>query len=307
MNEYKKIVLLAGVMTGTALSAVAQEKDSPISLSVSAGYEIDSNLTVDAIDNTSDVGDQAFVFDATAGYDFIDNDKVGLSAGYDFYMNKHQDLDAFDMTIHGFNLDSRYSLDRTDFGVTYLYNTINLGGDAFMDMHTFRPNVGYLFPGNKVYLIAAYEYQKQNFKQENLMGRDANRNSGSLKALFLLGEGRTISAGYTYSDHDTVQRVYSYTGNTFDISLKLPLEVFERETVVRTGYRLQSRGYARASLLLDDEIRSDKRHTFSASWEVPIINGFTGKAEYENIKSNSTYEPVDYDENIWTFSIGWEF
>ena len=173
--------------------------------------------------------------------------------------------------------------------------------------HTFRPNVGYLFPGNKVYLIAAYEYQKQNFKQESLMGRDANRNSGSLKALFLLGEGRTISAGYTYSDHGTVQRAYSYTGNTFDISLKLPLEVFERETVVRTGYRLQSRGYARASLLLDDEIRSDKRHTFSASWEVPIINGFTGKAEYENIKSNSTYEPVDYDENIWTFSIGWEF
>ena len=134
MNEYRKIVLLAGVMTGTALSAVAQEKNNPISLSVSAGYEIDSNLTVDAIDNTSDVGDQAFVFDATAGYDFIDNDKVGLSAGYDFYMNKHQDLDAFDMTIHGFNLDSRYSLDRTDFGVTYLYNTINLGGDAFMDM-----------------------------------------------------------------------------------------------------------------------------------------------------------------------------
>lgn len=308
MNKYNKIILMSSVVFGALNQiTVAQEKELPFSFSASAGYEIDSNLTVDTIDNTSNVGDEALVFDASLGYDFIDDDNVGFSAGYDFYTSMHNDLDEFDMTIHGFNLDGRYSLDRVDLGATYMFNTISLGGEAFLDMHTIRPNVGYLLAGNKVYLLGSVEHQNQKFKLSSLFGRNAKRNSGSAKAIVLLGEGRTFNAGYTYSDHDATDDAFSYTGHTFDLSLKLPFEIVDTQTTFRTGYRYQSRGYDIESLSIDDEIRADKRHTFSASLEIPFGNGFSGEVEYEYINSISTFEPVDYNESITTFSVGWEF
>ncbi|MDA0707851.1 MAG: surface lipoprotein assembly modifier [Proteobacteria bacterium] len=307
MIHYRKILIATIILSGSNFPVYAQQGELPLSLSVNAGIESDSNLTVDAIDNTSNVGDEAFVLDASVGYEFIDDDKYGLSAGYNFYLNNHQDLDAFDMTIHGFNLDSRHTINSVDLGLTYIYNTIRLGGDSFMDINTFRPNIGYLTAGNKIYLIGAFEFQKQKFKQVNLMGRNATQKSGYLKAIYLMGDERTLTAGYTYSDHNTSQREYGYTGHTFDISTKLPMHVMNRETTIRAGYRIQSRGYNDESLLYDTEVRSDKRHTLSTSWQVPIKSGFSVKAEFEHLNSISTFAPVDYVENIWTLTVGWEY
>ncbi len=307
MNMYIKFLMMTSVMCGGVSVAQAQTNDSPFSFSANAGYEFDSNLTVDSIDSTSNVGDQALIFDASLNYDFVNNDKVSFSAGYDYYQSIHNDLDEFDMIIHGFNADSRYSIDRIDLGLAYLFNTIGLGGDSFLDMHTVRPSVGYLTGANNVYLLGAYEYQKQTFKLASLMSRNASRNSGSIKAIILLGEGRTFTAGYTYSLHDTADDAYRYNGHTVDFSVKLPLDIIDRETIVRMGYRLQSRGYDVASLTIDTVIRSDKRHTLSVSWEVPFGNGFNGKLSNEYIASNSTFEPVDYNENITTINVGWEF
>ena len=109
-NILYKTLLMAGAAATLGTGASAQETDNPFSLSVSAGYEFDSNLTVDAIDTTSNVGDEAFVFDATAGLELINTDEVGLSLGYDFYQSAHNDLDEFDMAIHGFPVLQRRSV-----------------------------------------------------------------------------------------------------------------------------------------------------------------------------------------------------
>ena len=307
MNNLYKLILMTTVAGLGSSAAFAQDKDSPFSLSASLGYEFDSNLTVDAIDNTSNVGDEALVIDASVGFDFVDNEKFGVSAGYDFYQSSHNDLTEFDMVIHGFNADTRYSLDRTDFGFTVMFNDIQLGGESFMDMTTVRPNVGYLFGSNTVYLLGAYEYQKQNFDLIDLQGREATRHSGSIKSIFILGGGKTATIGYEYNDHSTVDPGFSYKGHNFDASVKIPADMFNRETIFRAGYRFQNRDYDAASLDYNPEIREDRRHTFSTSWEVPLGAGFTGEVEFEYISSISNFEPVDYNESITTFKIGWEF
>ena len=307
MSTARNILLAVTTISSFSLPAFAAEEGEPLSLSVNAGFESDSNITVDAIDTTSNVGDEAFVFDGSADYKFVDDKQYGFSAGYNFYMNRHQDLDAFDMTLHGINLDGRYTVSDVDLGLAYSFNAVRLGGNSFLDMNTIRPNIGYLTAGNKVYLLGSYEYQKQKFKQTALIGRNATRNSGSIKAIYLMGKGRTITGGYTYLDHKTDQLAYAYTGHVIEISTKLPVDFMQRETTVRAGYKLQSRDYDDASLLYDTVVRSDTRHTLSASWQVPIKNGFSAKGEFEHIKSNSTYAPVDYSENIWTLTIGWEY
>ena len=308
MNNYYRVLLMVSTAATICAMSNAQEADNPFTLSASAGYEFDSNLTIDAIDSNNNVGDQAIVFDAAAGIEIIDSDEMGLSAGYDFYISKHDEFDNFDMSIHGFNIDSRYTVRGADLGLTIMYNTIGLGGDSFMDLTTIRPNVGYLMPSNKIYLLGAYEYQKHTFKQNALVARDASRNSVSAKAIFILGGGKTATAGYEWTDHNTQDPGYSYTGSTFDFSAKLPIQMFDRETTVRAGYKYQSRGYQMASRRYNDGvIRDDNRHTLSTSWQVPIANGFFGEVDFEYISSSSNYEPVDYDETITTFKIGWEF
>ncbi|MDG1707340.1 MAG: hypothetical protein P8H03_01190 [Emcibacteraceae bacterium] len=308
MNKLTQGLLVSVAACSIATTANAQEENNPISLSASVGYEYDSNLTVDAIDSNSEAGDSAITFDATANYDFVDSDDVGFSAGYNFYQTAHNEYDEFDMAIHGFNLDGRYTLDRIDLGTTYMFNTIRLGGEAFMNMHTVRPNIGYLMDNNKVYLIGSYEYQKHDFDSVGLQGRDATRHSVGAKSIFLLGGGNTATASYDWTDHNTHDPGYAYTGHTIDFALKLPVEMFDRETIFRTSYKFQSKDYQFASRrYTGGETRSDKRHTVSASWQVPIVMGIYGKAEIEYIGSNSNYTAVDYKETISTFSVGWEF
>ena len=308
MNKFIKYTLLASAGLIAIQSAHAQEEDSPLRLSASAGYENDSNLTVDAIDNNSQVGDTAFVFDASLGYDFLDTDNAGISAGYDFYQSIHDELDQFDMGIHSFNVDGRYTLGRFDLGTTYMFNAIRLGGDAFMNMNVIRPNVGYLFDNNLVYLIGSYEYQDQSFENAALSGRDATRHSLAAKSIFLLGEGRTITTGYEWSDHNTIDPGFTFKGHTLDVSAKLPFQLVDREATFRTGYRYISRDFREESQSYNGgETRADRRHSFSASLEVPIVNKFYGKLEIEYIDANSNFEVVDFGETITTFSIGWEY
>lgn len=288
-------------------NANAQDQDTPFSFSASAGYEYDSNLNVEAIDTNANTGDNAVIFDASVGFEAIDEDNIGLNVGYNYYQSKHDDIVQFDMQIHGFNGDVRYSMAGFDYGLMYLYNSIKLGSDPFLKINTIRPNVGYLMGSNKVYLTAAYEYQKHNFQSINLQVRDATRGSISGKALFLFGNGRTLNVGYTYSDHDALDDAFSYKNNIINLSLKLPFDMMDREIIFRTGYKFSSKNYGIESLIFGDEERSDQRHTIRASIEVPIMKGLFGKFEYENINSISTLATVDYRENVTTASLGWKF
>ncbi|MDG1858402.1 MAG: hypothetical protein P8I94_04825, partial [Emcibacteraceae bacterium] len=84
--------------------------------------------------------------------------------------------------------------------------------------------------------------------------------------------------------------------------------IVDRKATFRTGYKFQNKGYQIESrLITGGETRSDKRHTASASIEIPIVKGFNAKAEIEYIASNSNYSPVDYNETITTFGVSWVY
>ncbi len=308
MNSIYKAFIFSTTSMLVISGATAQDIEPEFSLSASAGLEYDSNLTVDAIDTSSNIGDEAVVLDASAGVELVDNDQYGFSAGYDFFQTLHFDLDSFDMSIHSFNADGRYTVNDIDFGTTLMFNAIGLGGDSFLNITTVRPNVGYLMPNNKVYLTGTYEYQKHSFQQNAVLARNGNRNGLIASVLYIIGEGRTASASYQWTDHNTTDPGFSYTGSTIDISFRFPVQMSERETTVRAGYRYQSRGYDNASALYNNgTVRDDNRHRFTASWKVPISNGFFGEAEIEYLSSNSNYLPVDYSETITTVKLGWEY
>tara|TARA_R110002096_G_scaffold433579_1_gene652536 strand:- start:1169 stop:2098 length:930 start_codon:yes stop_codon:yes gene_type:complete len=309
METYSRYgsLVLGIILTANVTSAKAADNDSPFSASAFAGYEYDSNITVDQIDSNSGLGDDALILEGAIGYAVVDNDDVRLNVGYDFYQSLHDDVTEFDLQIHGFNADTSYSIDDFDLGLMYMFNTIDLGSDPFLDIHSIRPSVGYMIDSKDIYLLASYEYQDQKFDSVSLEGRNAKKNSASVKGIVLMEEGRTFTATYTYSDHNANDDAYSYQGNMAGVSVKIPFDLTDNEAIFRGSYRFYHKNYGIESLIYDDEERTDKRHTFRTSVEVPIIHGFKGKLEYEYINSISTLAALDYNESVFTAGIGWEF
>ncbi|MFC7049838.1 surface lipoprotein assembly modifier [Emcibacter nanhaiensis] len=296
-----------GLATAVLLSlcaapAIAEEK-SPFELSLEVGAEYDSNITVDATDVTSRQGDEALLLGGAAGYQFVKNDDFKLKARYTFSQSLHMDLTEFDLQIHGASLEAGTKVGDLDLGLAYRYNYITLGSESFLDMHTINPTVSTLI-GTKAFVTGGYEYLKQDFKQTNLLERNANRHSGHASVYFLLGDGRTINVGYKLSKHDTIADDLVYWGHTFDVGVKLPVGIVE-DSVFRARYRYRQKDYSNIDLDLGEK-RWDKKHYIRASLEAPFFESFTGKLEYEYTDSSSNLQTLNYDNHLVTFTLTWE-
>lgn len=297
------IALMATTMIATGASHAIAADSNPLSLSVEVGVEYDNNITVDALDVTSSQGDEAALLDGAIGYEIVKNGDMSLKAGYSFSQSLHLDLSEFDLQIHGASLEAGTRIGDVDLGITYRYNNISLGSESFLEMNSVQPTFSTLI-GSKLLLIGGYEFQKQDFKQIDMLGRNAQRHSFNAKTYFLLGKGRTINVGYKVSKHDTVAEELVYWGHTFDVGAKLPVDVVDGAKF-RARYRYRQKDYSNINPSLGEN-RADKRHSIRASVEAPFYKMFTGKIQYEYTDSKSNLETLNYDNHLITFTIGWE-
>ena len=69
------------------------------SLSASAGLQYDDNVTIDEVDQTSEVGDEALLLGLSASYRLPVGAPWTLEAGYDFSLTDYRDLSQFDSCL----------------------------------------------------------------------------------------------------------------------------------------------------------------------------------------------------------------
>ncbi len=303
LSQSKISALLATVLITTVIPQASAEENDPLFLSLEVGAEYDDNITVDAADVTSQQGDSAALIDGMIEYDFINDGNNSLKAGYSFSQSLHFDLSEFDLQIHGASLTASTNVNDVDLALTYRYNNIRLGNEAFLEMHTVQPTFTTLV-GNDILVVGGYEYLKQNFKQPLLFTRNANRHSGNLKLYFLLGNGRTINAGYKYSNQDAVAAELDYTGHTFDVGFKIPIAGLEG-TKFRGRYRYQKKNYSNIDPIIGAN-RFDKSNALRASLAFPLFQDFTAKLQYEYTDFKSNLPGLSYKNNLISFNLGWE-
>jgi len=77
-------MITTAVLSLGCVTIVHAAEDRPFSLSIGAGLEYDSNITVDARDLTTKLGDEALVIEGEADAEFGDPGNVEISGGYDF-------------------------------------------------------------------------------------------------------------------------------------------------------------------------------------------------------------------------------
>ncbi len=296
-------VFMTTALVALGTSNAIAEEDNPLYLTLEVGAEYDDNITVDAVDITSQKGDSAALFDGSIAYDFVNGDNTSFEIGYGFSQSLYFDLSEFDLQIHSASLTTSSEINHVDFSITYLYNNISLGSESFLEMHSFQTSFTTLV-GTKFLVIGGYEYQQQKFQQPLLLRRDGNRHSVNFKNYFLLGNGRTVNVGYKLSRHNTLAAELVYWGHTFDIGFKLPVAVMDGAKF-KTRYRYLQKNYSNIDPTLGEK-RRDRRHAFRAGLEVPIATQFTASLQYEYTDSKSSLIDLNYDNHLISFSIGWQ-
>lgn len=291
---------VAGMCSSTALAGDDADR---FSLSIGGGAEYDSNITVDAQDLTTNEGDVAFLVEGDVGYKFGDTDTVEVEVGYDFYQSLHADLTDFDLQIHGLSLSASKEIGGIDVGGTYRFSHILLGGSSFLDIHSFNPTLGTLI-GNKVYVIAGYDYQNKDF--DTVDARDADQHNFSVMGYYFFGSGRYVNLGYKLVKENADGAEFDYWGHYFDAGFKMPVELGLISPTWRVAYRYYRKDYSNVTPSIAEE-RLDKRHDIRTSLTFPILDAVELKAQYRYLDAQSNLPSVDYKEHIVTGTATWSF
>ncbi len=299
---------LTGLMTTSLMIAGSQvalaQNNNPLSLSLEAGAAYDNNITVDAKDQVSKVGDESALFQGAIAYQLKNDNNFKLKTGYSFYQSLYQSQTAFNLQIHGLSVSTSTKLGRTTLGASYRYNYIKLGSQNFLDIHSVGPSISFQ-AAKKLFVTLSYEYQRQNFKQATLTRRDANRNSFNSLFYYPLSGGKSLNFGYKLSRHTTRDTVLSYWSNTLTAGVKLPFDMAGKKVTFRGRYRYRNKSF----LNLDPAIgakRKDNRHTLRASLETPFFDKILAKLQYEYIDSSSNLASITYTEHVVTFTFRWK-
>lgn len=295
----------AAFLVALAPGAAAQNEGS-FQGELEVGFEYDDNITVDATDTTSRKGDEVWRISGRLGFDVYDKDRDTISLRYSFFQSLHDELENFDLQMHGMSVRAKTRIGKVNLGGTVRFDHILLGGEAFMNFKTFRPDIG-LLVARRTYLTATYEYRNQTFEDPvTAAERDADRHSFASKVYYVLGRGKNVTAGVRVARHKAGVDELSYWGKTFDAGLKWPFPFKERNITFRLRYQYRNRDYSGVDPAIGAE-RSDKRHTVRTEFEVPLTDSLSAGAEYRYTNSISNLTVADYNNNVVRFSLIYQF
>ncbi len=305
---------LIRAMSGVALMTVGlflscsvqAQNEGSFQGELEVGFEYDDNITVDATDTTSRIGDEVWRISGRLGFDLYKKDRDAITTRYSFFQSLHDKLETFDLQMHGLSLRGKTRIGKVNVGATVRFDHILLGGVAFMDFKTFRPDIGWLV-ARRTYLTATYEYRNQTFKDPlTAFERNADRHSLASKVYYVLGRGKNITAGVKVARHEAGVDELSYWGKTFDAGLKWPFPFQERNITFRLRYQYRDREYWGVDPAIGAE-RSDRRHTVRTEMEVPFTDHLSAGAEYRYTNSISNLTVADYNNNVLRLSLMYQF
>ena len=286
-----------------ALTIPALGNDEGFSLSVKAGAEYDSNITISETDVTTNQGDIAALIDVALAYKTKANENISLEFGYDFSQSLYETETGFNMQNHGFTANADTEVNGFDLGLAYGYYNIGLGGNAFMSMHTLNPNIA-LFFGEGSYIRADYTFLKKSFVE--LDTRDANSHSIGASFYQFMKGGSFFNLGLGYEKENTLSDEFDYAGLNTSFSYVHKLTLNEKQTEVTLSVKHQDRNYQNITESIAAK-RDDKRTTFSVKVAYPIIGKISLVPEYKYISASSNFESADYKEHVIGAMLGYTF
>jgi len=273
-------------------------------LSVNAGLEYDDNVTVSEVDNTTGLKDVAAAFDLSAAYQIYKTGSSEIELGYDFYQSLYSDLSDFDLQSHMFSAIASSEFGGIDGTLSYSFNYLKLGGESFLKIHSIMPSIGFSLFDN-MYHTLSYNYKDKEFT--NNAARNADDNAVGLDNYYFFKDGH--SYGYLnlrLEDENTVDPQFDYGAYYITIGAKSTLPIFAINPEIRVSYQYYLKDYAHITPSIAAE-RKDKRSTVTLTIDKHFNDIFNVKLNYQYVDASSNLPSSDFNENIFTVTVGAEF
>jgi len=289
----------------TLIKKMTQEKgDKPWSMSMSAGMEFDSNVTVSQQDLSTGLEDFAYIFEFSGAYKLLETPKFGLEAGYDFYQSIYDTLSEFDLQSHIFSLGVTRKYKKFDVDVFIQYNHVALGRKHFLETVSFFPQIGF-FPTETWFALIKYSFEVSRFFNDP--ARDGQNHGIGMDNFVFFNKGKNyLLFSYRFEDKTTRGDEFSYAGHFVTIASKTSLPFWNRRGTFNIAYNFFHKDYKHITPSLGKE-RYDLQHSFQVNLAQPLYKSLQLNLNYEHIDAVSNLQESDFTENIASFAFSVAF
>lgn len=288
-------LLRSAVVFSCALSAPKLLAQTAFSGAIGAGYEYDSNVSVDELEQASNLGDQALVSSLDLAVDTEFNDSTEASLSYGYSRVDYQTFDALSRETHMLGANLSADIEPVTVGLNYFYISALLDGSDFLTYQRISPSVsGFL--SKRWFLRGAYVHGEKEVSRRQ--GRNAINDGLELDSYyFWRGLRRYFNIGYTYRMEDSQAPRFDYTAHQMKVRFVQRIELVGKLATLELGARYEVRDYSSPTLSIGER-RDDDRMRVKLELEVPLGTRFqwlvyTGYSDYA-----SNLPSADYDQTL---------
>lgn len=273
------------------------------------GFEYDSNLTVDELDQSSNKSDNALLLGAGAEVTGNPLEQLTLTAAYDLSTRRYQSNAAFDQDIHLLSLDASYQIGSLTLGASQHSSHARLDSEAFLNVHRSSLYLGKLI-GDDLYVMASLIDGRKSFHGDD--ARDARIRGVGLDSFYFLNNGKTLlSAGLQRSKENASADVFDYQLLAGRARIRHHFDLYGQKSALQFGLRYETRDYDQRltdmqgsgfpvfdqSAALSGS-RTDKIRSLDLSWALDLTKRLRTEAKVERIDARSPVESADYSKTL---------
>ncbi len=272
---------------------------------VEAGAEYDSVVSLDELDLSNDVGDQALILEASLGLEQTLAPDTELDLRYSYSVLDYQDVSEVDQSSHILSGDLKTAVGDADVGLAGFYVNSDLNNDPFLELARVSPYVSGFFTKGW-FARAAYVYTDKS--NDVNPGRDATASIGEIDIYhFPAGQRWFFNVGYKYRDEDASAARFDYSGNTYKLRFVQRLTLWERDARFELGFRRLDRDYSSVTPSIGEE-RFDRRDRTQAQLELELSERLDLELYYNYSDWESNLPSVDFHQHVagFRFRYRWE-
>lgn len=298
--------------TGMAITALISEAamaqdplfGGDLSFDASIGYEYNSVVTIEELDEITAGGDSLINLRLGADYkqEIAKNTEVAI--GYTYAQKTHDTLSRFDRNNHYLTAQIEHDFGKTEIGVQYRIYDGSRDNDGFVLSNRIRPYVKTRL-SKDLRLEAFYSYEDKEFDQS--VSRDAKDNElGAQLTWRLDGSRRYIQLRYVRENSDSVGDEFDYDADKIRAAFTQKIRVAGDDLRARVSWSYDKRNYKNETPSIG-AIREDDRHRLGIDLRYPITDNVDIQAEYQKAIYQSNLPTADYDRDRVRVGLAFSF
>ncbi len=313
----RKFVFSIGLALGLATPAFAQNTESepedsesetfdlPFAVTVAAGLEYDSKVTVEELDITGNVSDVAAIIDLDLDYRKRFDQGTDFRAGYSLAQKNYFEETDFDLQIHNISFDLKQNFEALDIGLQNYNVLARLDNQQLLRFHHFSPYFT-SFLTRRFYVRGAYFYRDKTFADNP--DRDADVHAGDVDLFFFIdGIRNYFVAGLRYEDEDTLADEFDFRGQQFELRYSRRLDLYgDRPVRFRADWRYENRDYQSVTPTIGVN-RDDTRQRWRLRLDLPVSDKLTTLMTYQYRSHSSNLPSADFSDHRFEIQLEAEF